>query len=195
VNPPLNGFVYAAPAPATARQSQPKGWIATFVALVLMVLIVGAGFYAQGAVASIPPQPVTVADGVVLTPVADWEFAGRSDDGTTVLLTQGVGSLAISALQGEDARYALEAKRHEWIATGTVRVGGIERVENINSGRGGLRFSYSGTFDGVAAPVEGAVTAVAGTSVSVLFDGWAGIGEYRSVTADIDSMISSAVIP
>src|SRR4051794_1076954 len=96
-------------APAPTR-SQPRGWLATLVVLVLMVVIVAAGFYAQSAVAGIPPRPVTVADGVVVTPGDEWEFAGRSDDGQTILLTQGVGSLAITVVAGTDSLGALEQK-------------------------------------------------------------------------------------
>src|SRR5207244_10728460 len=78
-------------APTTTRQ--PKGWLATIVVGLVMVGIVGGGFVAQESVAVAPPLPVTLDRGVVVTPDADWEFAGRSEDGQTVLLTQGSGSL------------------------------------------------------------------------------------------------------
>ena len=181
-------------APAPTR-SQPRGWLATLVVLVLMVAILALGFYANGLVENTPSHAVTVASGVVITPGGEWEFAGRSDDGQTVLLTQGVGSLAISVVSGTDSLRALEQKRDEWLATEKVTISNIEDAPAVNAGRSGVRFSYSGTFEDVAAPVEGEVTSVAGTSVTVLFDGWAGVGEFRSVESDIEFMIAATVIP
>jgi hypothetical protein len=39
------------------------------------------------------------------------------------------------------------------------------------------------------------VTAFAGTGYSVMFDGWAGLGEFHSVRDEITSIIRAAVIP
>jgi hypothetical protein len=177
--------------PVSARQ--PKGWLATLAVLVIMLGILIGGFVAQNAVANEPPKPVSVGD-VVLTPPAGWDFAGRSEDESTILLTNGSGSLAISVVPGTDVVQTLDAKRNEWLRTGTVTATEAEPV-TIGYSRAGRRFEYSGTFEDVPTPVEGQVTAIAGNGVVVLFDGWAGIGGYRVVSDEIDGMIADAVIP
>jgi hypothetical protein len=177
--------------PVSARQ--PKGWLATLAVLVIMLGILIGGFVAQEAVANEPPKPVSIG-GVVLTPPTGWDFAGRSEDESTILLTNGSGSLAISVVPGTDVVQALAAKRAEWLSTGTVTATEPEPV-TINYSRAGRRFSYSGTFEDVPTPVEGAVTGIAGNGVVVLFDGWAGIGGYKLVSDEIDNMIAAATIP
>jgi hypothetical protein len=178
---------------AAATTRQPKGWLATLVVALVMVGIVGGGFVAQESVADAPPLPVTLDRGVVVTPGADWEFAGRSEDGQTVLLTQGSGSLALTVMDGTDIQTALESQRAEWLASGTITATDPEPV--TVGGHAGRRFEYSGTFDDLPTPVDGTVTAIAGSNYVVLFDGWAGAGDYSAVSDDIDSMIGSAVIP
>ena len=187
----------ATPPLAAPTTRPPKGWLATFVVAAVMVVIVGGGFVAQGAVANEPPKPVEI-NGVVLTPAEGWDFAGRSDDGTTILLTNGNGSLAITAfISGAELLCAecdpLVRKRDEWLKTGTVTATDPAPV-TIGS-RTLSRFQYTGTFDDVPTPVEGTVSEYRGARAPVLFDGWAGVGEYRSVTDDIDSMIGGATIP
>jgi hypothetical protein len=39
------------------------------------------------------------------------------------------------------------------------------------------------------------VTAVDGSGLTAVFDGWAGPGEYRLVRGEIDQMIRAATIP
>jgi len=176
--------------PVSARQ--PNGWLATFVVLLIMLGIVIGGFVMAGAVASEPTKPVTIGS-VVVDPSSGWDFAGRAEDSNTILLTNGNGSLAISVVDGTDVVQALDAEREDWTGTGTVTA---TDPEPVTVGRyAGRRFSYSGTFEDVATPVEGAVTAIAGNNYVVLFDGWAGVGQYPTVSDDIDGMISSATIP
>ena len=62
-------------------------------------------------------------------------------------------------------------------------------------GRAGQRFDFSGSVADLPKPVEGTVTAVAGSDFVILFDGWAGVGDYPSVSSDVDAMIGSAVVP
>lgn len=176
----------------TAAAQPPKGWIATLVVALLMIGIVGGGFVAENAVANEPRHQVDV-QGVVITPMAEWEFAGRSDDGNTILLTNGSGSLAIEVVPGTDVVAALNSKRDEWESTGTVTTADPEPV-TVGS-RSGYRLDYTGTFEDVSTAVEGTVTGIAGNGRVVLFDGWAGEGQYPTVSDDIDAMIGSAVIP
>jgi hypothetical protein len=180
---------------ANAAPSQPRGGLATLAVFLIMIGIVVGGAFAQGAVANVPQQPVTVASGVVITPLDDWAFGGRSDDGKTVLLSQGSGSLAITVLDASDPEAGLAELRDEWVGTEAVTAGDIIRVDGIRADQPVFRFPYSGTFDDIASTVEGEVTGVGGSQVAVLFDGWAGFGDYVSVSDDIATMIRSAVIP
>ncbi|MEO6349737.1 MAG: hypothetical protein ABIP53_03720 [Candidatus Limnocylindrales bacterium] len=178
-----------------ASPSQPRGGLATLAVFLLMIGIVVVGAFAQGAVANQPPQPVTVASGVVVTPLDEWEFGGRSDDGRTILLSQGSGSLAITVLDQSDPEAGLAELRDEWLATEAVAAGDIARVEDVRVDQPVFRFPYSGNFDDIATTVEGEVTGIGGSGVAVLFDGWAGFGDYVSVSDEIATMIRNAVIP
>lgn len=179
-----------------APTRQPKGWLATLVVFLTMIGVVGGGCFAAEAIADAPPVPVTVASGVVLTPLPDWEFGGRSEDGKTILLSRGQGSLAITVEEGTDARSAMDQLRSEWISSGTVTATDITTIwHDFGYAADVFRFGYSGTFDDIASAVEGEVTGTYGTNVSVVFDGWAGFGEYHTVKAEIDDMIRATTIP
>jgi hypothetical protein len=180
---------------AAAYPAQPRGGLATLVVFLIMVGIVAGGAFAAGAVANTPSLPVMVSDGVVVTPLPEWEFGGRSDDGKTILLSQGSGSLAITVVDASDPEAGLADMRDEWLASGTVTAGEIEPVEGVRVDQPVFRFAYSGTFDDIASTVEGEVTGVGGTGVAALFDGWAGFGDYLTVSDEIATMIGSAVIP
>src|SRR5688572_13907764 len=124
---------------ATAPNTEPRGGFATLVVLLIMIGIVAGGAVAQNAVAGIPQGPVQVARGVVLTPLPEWSFGGRSDDGNTILLSQGNGSLAITVADGPDPVAAMTQLRDEWLASGTVSAGEIEPVEGARTGQSAFR--------------------------------------------------------
>ena len=184
---------------AAATTRQPKGWLATLVVGALMILIVGGGFVAQASVADAPPIGVRVANGVYVYPLTGWEFAGRSEGGGTVLLTNGSGSLAITPIDQADRDQLLLPRRDEladlrekWLATGTVTA---SEPEPVSVGRySGRRFAYTGTFEDVPIPVEGEVTGIEEGTKIILFDGWAGVGQYATVKDDVEAMIDSAAI-
>ena len=188
-----------AAAQQTIATKPPKGWIATLVVAAIMVAIVAGGFIAAGAVADNKTVLYNV-NGVSITPGPGWEFSGRDDNGQTILLTNGSGSLAIEAqpppsnmLLMPDWQLPLEKKRQDWLDTGTVTATQIADV--IVGDRAARRFSYSGTFEDLATPVEGTVTEISTPNKYVLFDGWAGKGQFSVVSDDVDAMIKSAVIP
>ncbi|MEP7378515.1 MAG: hypothetical protein ABI725_03035 [Chloroflexota bacterium] len=180
---------------ASASKAQPRGWQATLAVLVIMVGIVGAGFVAQNAVADVPNQPVNVGHGVSLVPPPDWEFVGRADDRDTIILSRGSGSLAINVSEGTDELAALMALHDEWTATGTVSAGEVRAATDLHGSLPAARFTYSGTFEELASSVEGEVAGVRGTSVIVLFDGWADVGEFAGVADDINAIIAGTTIP
>lgn len=182
-------------ASVTRSTSQPRGCLATLAVLVVMVGIVGAGFGAANAVADIPNQPVQVGEGVSLIPPPEWEFRGRAENEDTILLSRGNGSLAITVTEGTDHLAALSALRDEWTASGTVSTGDIRDASGVHGSNPAVRFVYSGTFDELVSAVEGEVTAVAGTSIVVVFDGWADVGEFAGVADDIHAIIAGTTIP
>jgi hypothetical protein len=180
---------------AIAPRTEPRGGLATLAVLLIMIGIVAGGAFAHSAVAALPPGPIEVAPGVVLTPVPEWEFAGRSEDGSSVILSQGSGSLAIHVINSLDVVAGLTNVRNQWLSSGTVSASDVRPVEGVRTDQLSYRFEYSGTFADLPSPVEGEVTGVAGTALAVLFDGWAGIGDYRSVRDEIATMIRDTVIP
>jgi hypothetical protein len=191
-------MVASASAPI-ARPAPPRGWLATFLVLAIMLGIVVGGFVAAASVASLPDKPVTIADGVTVTIPPEWSYGGRSDDGKAILLSRGNASVVVTVNEDSDEKTALEKVRNEWAALGTVTVGDIAPApEARTDGKSAARFAYSGTFpdEGLPGAVEGEVTAVQGSnSVAVLFDAWAGEGEFPNARADVATIIHDTTIP
>ena len=173
---------------------QPRGCLATLAVFLVMSGILVGGFMAARVTALVPLGPINVGLGVHVTPAEGWEFGGRTEDGNTILLSRGNGSLAVTVIADQTALDALTALRNEWLASATVTASDIAPVMDVRSGA--LRFGYSGTFDDLAAKVEGEVHGIQGASgVTVVFDSWAGTGQYVGVRDDVVSMINTAVIP
>jgi len=197
-DPESPGFVNSlamAVASGNRTASQPRGWLATLAVLVIMVGIVGVGIVAANTFADVPNQPIQLGEGVSLVPPPGWEFQGRADDADTILLSRGNGSLAITVTQGSDHLAALSAIRGEWTAAGTVSAGDTRDATGVHGANPAARFAYSGTFPELASAVEGEVTAVAGTSIVVLFDGWADVGEFAGAAGDIHAIMAVTTIP
>jgi hypothetical protein len=175
---------------------QPKGWLATFAVLLIMLGLVVGGCVAAAATSSIPDKPVEIGHGVTLLVPPGWQYSGRTQEGSGILLSRGGGNVAITVDTGTDERAALTSLREEWLATGTVTAGDIVEVIEARPGQPGSRFAYSGTFLGdLGGPVEGEVTGVRGSGIVVLFDAWAGIGEFVNVKDDVASIIRETTIP
>src|SRR5687767_10498637 len=126
---------------ATAPQTEPRGGFATLIVFLIMIGILATGVVAQNAVAGVPAGPIEVASGVVLTPLPQWEFGGRSEDGNTILLSQGAGSLAISVVESTDPAASLTALRDAWVSSGTVTASEIEPVEGVRTDQPTFRFA------------------------------------------------------
>jgi hypothetical protein len=177
--------------PTPAPQRQPRGCLATLAVFLVMIGILVGGAYAANALAQVPQGPINVGF-VSVQPLEGWEFGGRTEDGNTVLLSRGTGSLAITVYPDKSAVQALSDTRAEWVASGTVTAS--ETTFDLSVRSGAPRFGYTGTFDDIATVVEGEVFAIDGTGYAVQFDGWAGTGEYIGVRDDIVYMINGAVI-
>ena len=171
-----------------------RAWLATGAVAAVMVGILAVGWILAKGPVSLPSGPISVARGVAVTPPDGWQVGGRSAATGTVLFSRGDTSLAVSVVDGSDEVAALASRRDEWLAEETVSAGEILQV-SVRPGQPAARFAYSGTFEHINSPVEGSLTAVRGTQLVVLFDGWAGFGEYASVATDIDPIIRAAVIP
>jgi hypothetical protein len=182
------------PQPVAAKARQPKGCLAVIVVGLVMVGILVGGAFASDALANLPPKPVSVGPVSVVVPNT-WTFEGRGEDGNAILLSRGNGSLGVAVLEGTDATATLEEMRAEWESTGTVTTSDIQPVPDLRPGETVQRFAYTGEFEGLAGPVEGEVTAVAGDGFVVVFDGWSGIGDYVTVRDEIETMIGGATIP
>jgi hypothetical protein len=182
--------------PPWARPAEPKGWLATFLIIVIMVGVVGAGAVAAASLSSVPDKPITIAEGVTVVVPPDWSFGGRSEDRQTILLSRGNASVAISVEQDSDELAALRQLHDEWAAQGTISVGDIVPVTDARAdGKPAARFAYSGTFRELPATVEGEVTAVRGNGIAVVFDGWAGEGQFVNARDDVARIIRETTIP
>ncbi len=176
-------------APQPARE-----WLATGAVAGVMLGILAVGWLLAKAPAAAPPGPISVDLGVAVTPPEGWQLGGRSSGGNTVLLSRGDASLAITVAKGSDELAAVTRQRDEWLSGGKVTVGDIAPV-SLRAVQPAVRCAYSGTFEHINSPVEGALTGIRGTNLVALFDGWAGFGEYGSVSNDIDAIIRATVIP
>lgn len=202
--PPAMGLPPAAtppPGPSTVvltRPPAPKGWLATFVALLILLGIPVGGFVAAKSVAGLPDQPIDAGHGVIVAVPEDWQYRGRFGDERTVLLSRGGANVAITVKEGTDERAALADLRNEWVQGGQVSAGEIVDVGDARpAGQPSARFPYSGTFgdEGPSSPVEGEVTGVRGSGIVVLFDAWAGKGQFLGVQGDVGQIIRGTTIP
>jgi hypothetical protein len=182
-----------------ARPAQPKGWLATLGVLLIMLGIVGVGFFAAATLSSVPDKPITVANGVQVVIPPEWEYVGRSDDGKTIELTRGNATVDVTVVEDADETTALEHVRADWAQIPTVSMGEVAPVADLRTdGKPAARFAYSGTFPGLGLPgaVEGEVTAVRGSNrTAVVFDAWAGEGEFTIASDAITKIIRETTIP
>jgi hypothetical protein len=147
-------------------------------------------------VSSVPDKPVTIADGVTIVVPPDWSFSGRSEDRRTILLSRGNASVAISVEEDSDELVALRRLHDEWAGQGNVSIGDIVPVTDARpDGKPAARFAYSGTFPELPTTVEGEVTAVRGNSIAVIFDAWAGEGQFVNARDDVARIIRETTIP
>jgi len=186
------------PPPNLVRPAAPKGWLATFVILLIMLFIPIGGCVAAGSVAGLPDKPIDAGHGVIVFVPKDWQYGGRIGDDRTVVLSRGNANVGITVKEGTDEQAALAALRTDWLATGTVAAGEIVPVTDVRTdGKPAARFPYSGTFpsDGPASAVEGEATGVRGNGMAVVFDAWASKGQFQFASGDVAQIISRTTIP
>ena len=188
----MGGGVIQAP---VERES--RGCLPTLAIALLMVAIVGGGFFAAGALSGRPPVPVEVGDGLTIAPPIQWQFVARIDppaggsDG--VLLTRGVGSLLVFTSPTAAAEQ-LGQLRDELAGGPLMSVGTIGPAQTGRT-EAALRFAFTGAMPELsAAPIEGEATAVQGAGSTAIFLAWADIGEYQLLRGEVEAMIRQAGI-
>ena len=163
-----------------------------------MLAIVGGGLLAALATSDRQPVPITVGGGVSFVAPPDWSFVSRveppADGGDAVLLTRGVAGLLVYTAPESGPR-ALAELRAELLASPMMSVGD-DQPADAGPGVTATRFAFSGVLPELAAaPIEGEATAVQGSTLSVVFFGWADVGDYHVMRHEILEIISRADIP
>jgi hypothetical protein len=112
-----------------------------------------------------------------------------------VVLTRGAGTLILLTSPATTSEVLADLDA-ELTAGGMMSVGDTAAAD-LREGQPAERFAFTGVLPELSAtPVEGEATAVRGTSVTVLFMAWGGVGQYQPFVGDeIDRMISGATIP
>lgn len=164
-----------------------------------MPAIVIAGYIAADSLSDRPPLPIAVAAGVSVSAPVEWEFVNRVEpqpDGTEgVVLTRGAGTLILLTSPAATGQVLADLSA-ELTAGGMMSIGDTAPVD-VREGQPAERFAFTGVLPELSAtPVEGEATAIRGTSVTVLFMAWGGVGQYQPFVGDeVDRMISGATIP
>lgn len=178
--------------PEAKRPAEPRGCLPTFVVAVLMFSIALSGGIALAAVEGGPAPVVHIAGPVAMQPLPGWEFVSRSEEGNSVLLSQGSGSLLIEVVEASSTPAdLLDATFESWEADPEVQLTtGVREDVQTAPGVPGVRAPYGGTFPGIEYPVDGELTVVEGGNVRVIFDAWGGEGELSLVIDEIRQMIA-----
>jgi hypothetical protein len=187
--------VLAEPLPAPPPRE--RALLPTVALVAILGAVVFGGYVVSDAIAPPGGGPVDVGAIVRVQPPPGWAVARRSTDPASVRLTRGNGTLDVLAgsFSGspEDLLRVYVTRNLEPQAQ-QLSVSRPEPVR-LASGPPGLRVSYVGTFNGVATPIEGELTAVVSSSGNgVIFDGWAPSGLLRSVLGDIQAMVDGAEV-
>jgi hypothetical protein len=175
--------------------ARPGRWRPLAGVLLVLAAVVLGGRVADSAL-SVPGPPVQVAAGVSVRPLSGWRSVRQ---GQGVLLTRGSGSLSVlptdggadpATLAGEYVRQVLQPN-----AQGLSLSQGLQTV-HLGGGQVGVRFAYQGTFrgQGRATPLQGEVTAVAGSRAAAVFDAWAAPEVYEYERADVQEMVQTAEV-
>jgi len=186
--------------PGTQRRE--RRWLPAAAVLVALVVLVGGGYVAAGAL-SVPAGPPTSVSGVVqIQPLSGWSFAGRgrlSPSGPEFArLTRGGGTVDVVAYPGAGGTAeALAVVYTRELETELIRLSVSSHMASIRTASGlpGVRFSYAGVLPDTSAPIDGEVTVIVGANGNgAAFDGWAPAGLLSYASGDIRSMVDTAVI-
>jgi hypothetical protein len=198
-----------APGPPHTPPPQPAGgskWLSAFGVLAVTLFVALGGFLVAGDPTAAgeeitgdqgtPGAPIPVGP-VSVRPAPGWTVSQQVADPPQLRLTKGTAQLFVvvppvqASAEGQLRSYVDEVLSPQ---AGQLSVSPIEAVE-LASGQPAVLASYVGSFEGVAAPLEGEVLAlVSPTGTPVVFDGWAPEGLWVGARDEVRSMVSGAEI-
>jgi hypothetical protein len=144
-----------------------------------------------------PGEPVAVTDTVTVTPPEGWSVTQRYTDPPGVRLTGGMGNLLVVVPANEfTPEELLQAYVDEVLEPEATQLTVSTKRKALSLSYGeGVRTSYVGQFEGVAATIEGELTAVVSPGgTPVMFDGWSSQGQYAAVRADVRQAVAGAEV-
>lgn len=179
-----------------------RRWIPSIAVLAVLLVVVGGGYIAAGALSEPVGAPTRVSGVVQIQPLSGWSFAGRGTLHPTgpefARLTRGGGSVDVIAYPGVGgSAESLAVTYTRELETELTRLSVSTNLEpiRISSGLTGVRFSYSGVLAETSTPIDGQVTVVIGAGGNgAAFDGWAPAGLLAYASGDITTMVDAAVI-
>jgi hypothetical protein len=172
------------------------------VFLVLLFVTLGGFLFVPSGINAVgdstdPDVPIEVSPGVFVTPLQGWEV-GETVAGTpqhVLRLVKGNGILDVFSISFSGTATDLYlAYVNEILSVGATQLQFQEEPEPIQlpSGLLAARGGYSGTFEGVSAPIEGEVTGVlTAIGEGLAFDGWAQQGQYGFVADEVRQMVDT----
>lgn len=183
-------------------QRYERRWLPALGVLVALLVVVGGGYVAAGALSEPAGAPTQVSGIVQIQPLSGWSFAGRGRLSPTgpefARLTRGGGSIDVVAYPRAGGTAEALATIYTRALEGELtRLSVSSHLESVRttSGLRGVRFSYAGVLPDTSMPIDGEVTVIVGPSGNgAVFDGWAPAGLLSYASGDIGSMIDKAVV-
>jgi len=183
-------------------QRRERRWLPTLGVLAALLVVVGGGYVAAGALSEPAGAPTRVSGIVQIQPLSGWSFAGRGSLGAGgpefARLTRGGGSVDVVAYPDEGGTPQALAEIYKGALEGELtRLSVSSHLESVQTADGlrGVRFSYSGVLPDTSTPIDGEVTViVVPTGNGAVFDGWAPAGLLSYASGDIASMIDKALV-
>jgi hypothetical protein len=178
-----------------------------FLVLLVIVVVLGGGLVAAASVADdaggVIPRggegdgaPVEVAPGVSV-PVASGWSQQEPPSGIAARFSRGSAILDVFVFPGSGTEEDLYRSYVEHVlrAGATALQTGEPQPVQLGDGTPAARGGYLGTFEGVASPIEGELTAVlTSDGRGVVFDGWAGQGQLAPVLEEIRAMVDGSAV-
>ena len=181
--------------PATRRQT-------FIVAAVIAALFYGSSVLNEALPAHAADQgtvvvagePLTIGDGVRITPVDGW-VSSPHDNGAGIRLEKGVVAIDLyPETLGGNASALAAAYLEDILKPGATQLTSTEPEVVTGPDGTAARFAYQGIFEGVDVPIEGEVTAIFIGNQGVIADAWSRQGELSGLLAEVHAMLDTIEI-
>jgi hypothetical protein len=204
IAPPAPTAAATQPTPARRPGLDPATRRQTFiVSVVIAALFYGtsvlnealpANAADQGTVA-VAGEPLTIGDGVRITPVDGW-VSSPHDNGVGIRLEKGVVVVDLypETLGGNAAALA-DAYLEDILKADATQLTTTEPEVVTGPDGTAARFAYQGIFEGVDVPFEGEVTAIFIGSQGVVADAWSSQGDLGGLLAEVHAMLDTIEVP